>query len=372
MTKAQTTELPDLFRFDNGGAVRTVEDWRRRRQELYDAIIGLEYGGLPPTPSGVTGEALFTHQVERHCDAAYTQYRLVNDDDRSFHFQLDVLVPAGQGPFPVVLTGDGCFKFVTEDITVDVLRRGFILAQFSRTAVVPDLHNSDRTSGLYTVYPEGEFGALAAWAWGYHRCVDFFLTLDGVDPDGIAVVGHSRGGKTALLAGATDERIALTAPNGSGSGGAGCFRWQGPDSEHLSDSMRMIPYWYGPRLANFVDREHELPFDQHFLKALVAPRAYLSTEGLGDLWSNPEGTWQSHLAAREVYRFLNAQDRIGHWYRGGGHDHGAADWEAFLGFMEWQFCGRDPEGRFDVDPYPEMSPAFSWKAPDIAESGTRP
>lgn len=365
MNETATAELPNLFQFADGSKVRSAVDWERRRVELADAIVNIEYGGLPPTPSGVTGEALCTHKVKRFSNAAYTQYRLINDDKCTFHFQLDVLVPDGQGPFPVVLTGDGCYKFVTEDITIDILRRGFILAQFNRTAVVPDLYNSDRTSGLYTVYPEAEFGALAAWAWGYHRCVDFLLSLDEVTPDGIAVVGHSRGGKTALLAGATDERIALTAPNGSGSGGAGCFRYQGPDSEWLADSMRIIPYWYGPQMVQFVGKEAELPFDQHFLKALVAPRAFLSTEGLGDLWSNPSGTWQSHMAAREVYRFLNAEDQIGHWYRAGGHDHGSADWKAFLDFMEWQFCGRRSEVRFDQNPYPDMHPAFAWTTPGL-------
>ena len=364
MTDARITELPDPFRFESGRRVKSLEDWRKRRQELADLVVGIEYGGLPPCPSGVTGEALHTHTVRRFDDASYTQYRLLNNDDRSFHFRLDLLVPPGDGPFPVVLAGDGCYRFVTDDISLDILRRGFILAQFSRTAIVPD--SSERTTGLYRVYPNSHFGALAAWAWGYQRCVDFLLTLNVVRPDGIAVVGHSRGGKTALLAGATDERIALTAPNGSGSGGAGCFRWQGPESETLADSQRTVPYWYGPRLWDFVGREHELPFDQHFLKALVAPRALLSTEGLDDLWSNPSGTWQTHLAAREVYRFLDAEDRIGIWFREGGHDHGQADWRAFLDFMEWQLRGRKPECRFDKNPYGDMPPAFAWTAPGLA------
>jgi dienelactone hydrolase len=367
MTDTHNAELPDPFRFQSGRRVKSVADWRKRRRELTDAVIEIEYGGLPPSPSGVTGEVLHAHKVRRFHDASYTQYRLINNDDQSFHFRVDVLVPPGEGPFPVVLTGDGCYRYVSDDITLDILRRGFILAQFSRTAIVPDVYNSERANGLYRVYPDAQFGALAAWAWGYHRCVDFLLTLDAVRPDGIAVVGHSRGGKTALLAGATDERIALTAPNGSGSGGAGCFRWQGPKSETLADSKRQIPYWYGPRLWDFVGREHALPFDQHSLKALVAPRALLSTEGLDDLWSNPSGTWQTHLAAREVYRFLDAENRIGIWFRDGGHDHGQADWGAFLDFMEWQLCGKESKCCFDRNPYPDMAAAFTWSTPDIVD-----
>ena len=364
---ANISELPDLFRFVDGRPVRTLLDWRQRRAELAAAIVEIEYGGLPPTPSGVTGEPLHTHKVARFMDARYTQYRLVNNDHPSFYFRLDVLVPVGDGPFPVVLTGDGCFRYVTDELTLEIVRRGYILAQFSRVDIVPDIYNSDRTTGLYLAYPEGTFGALAAWAWGYHRCVDFLLTLNQVDPQAIAVVGHSRGGKTALLAGATDERIALTAPNGSGAGGAGCYRWQGPESETLADNVRAIPYWYGPRVREYVGRESELPFDQHYLKALVSPRPLLSTDGLGDLWANPSGTWQTYLAAREAYRFLGAKERIGIWFREGGHNHGAPDWQVFLDFMAWQLRGQQPTYDFCPNPFPQMPRAFSWSPPSAVK-----
>ncbi|NQT18556.1 MAG: hypothetical protein HQ592_02545 [Planctomycetes bacterium] len=369
MNQHTNVELPNPFLFADGRKVRTTEDWLCRRKELRDLVVEIEYGGLPPTPSGVSGEALHTHKEARFLDSSFTQYRIINNDHPSFHFRLDVLTPPGEGPFPVVLTGDGCYRYVTDDTTMNILRRGFMLAQFSRTAIVPDLYRSDRDSGLYRVYPEGEYGALAAWAWGYHRCVDFLLTLDNADREKIAVVGHSRGGKAALLAGATDERISLTAPNNSGSGGAGSYHWQGSDSETLADGRRMIPYWYGPRLWQYLGRENEMPFDQHFLKALVAPRALLSAEALGDLWANPTGTWQTHLAAREVYRFLDAKDRIGIWYREGEHDHGNADWQTFLDFMEWQFRGRKPAYSFNTNPFPDMQRAFSWSAPRRGTDG---
>lgn len=88
-----------------------------------------------------------------------------------------------------------------------------------------------------------------------------------------------------------------------------------------------------------------------------------SSFGLADLWSNPSGTWQSHRAAREVYRFLGAEDRIGIWFRGGGHDHGASDWRAFLDFMEWQLCGKQPACPYDLNPFPELPVPFTWSNP---------
>jgi hypothetical protein len=181
--------------------------------------------------------------------------------------------------------------------------------------------------------------------------VDFLLTLPMVNPAAIAVVGHSRGGKAALLAGATDERIAVTGANGSGAGGAGSYFVQGPGSETLADSLQRFPYWYGRAIADYLGREETLPFDQHFLKAAIAPRAFVSTEALGDLWANPTGTWRTHVAAREVYQFLGVPDRIGIAFRPGGHSHSTEDWDTFLDFAEWHLGGKTPVRSFDINPF---------------------
>ena len=360
--------LPDPFVFRDGSRVASRDDWSRRRAEIAELILDVEYGGLPPAPDSLDVQRLHTHN-EKHLDGAkYTQYRLVHGGHPAFHFRLDVLVPNADAPVPVVLTGDGCYQYVTDNLRRDILSRGFALAVFSRTAIVPDLYNSDRDTGLYLAYPDHTFGALAAWAWGYHRAVDALERIDGVDASRIAITGHSRGGKTALLAGATDERIAVTAPNGSGTGGTGSFLCQGPECERLADTIRMIPYWYGPKLPAYVDREPELGFDQHFLEAMVAPRGFLNTNGLGDLWGNPAGAWQVHMAAREVYRFLDAEDGIGHAYRAGGHDHSQTDWEVFLDFAQWRLQGKRQARSFDDNPYPDAQPTFSWRSPAASAS----
>ena len=267
----------------------------------------------------------------------------------------------GERKWPVVICGDGCWRTVTDEVVGEVLGRGYALATFNRTEIVPDLNRRD--VALYRVYPGLDFGALAAWAWGYHRVVDLLVTLPFVDPSALAVVGHSRGGKTALLAGATDERIALTAPNDSGCGGAGSFLYQGDKCERLADLVRAFPFWLSPRAPHYVDREEAMGFDQHFLRALVAPRAQVSTEALGDLWANPAGTYQTYRAAREAYRFLGAEGRIGIWYREGEHRHGIADWKAFLDFADVQLRGLKNQTDFDMNPFPDMPLAFSWRAP---------
>jgi dienelactone hydrolase len=325
--------------------------------------VELEYGGLPPAPTAIRFEPLHTHTLQSFQRALFTQYRVFHADEPSFHFRLDLIRPEREGPFPAVLTGDGCYRYATDEVIREILRRGFLFAQFSRVEIVPDLYHPGRASGLYAVYPRLAFGALAAWAWGFHRTVDVLCSLPFVDRSAIGVTGHSRGGKAALLAGATDTRIAVTAPNGSGCGGAGSFYLPGPGAEQLADILRAVPYWFGPRLKDYIGRDQELPFDQHFLKAVIAPRALVSVEGLDDHWANPTGTWQTHLAAREVFRFLGVPDRIGIRFRPGGHGHSLSDWVAFLDFMEWQVRGTPPLAPYDANPFPDQPPAFSWKAP---------
>ena len=356
MNHNTNTDLPYVLCDAAGQRVATTEEWRRHRQHLL-SLIEIEYGALPPTPPATTGHELHSHPVARLSNARHTQYRLATGPDGRFTFLLDLLIPTGEGAHPVVLTGDTCWGYVADDIAAEVLRRGYILAQFIRTEIVPDVYHThaERTAGLYRIYPGGNYGALAAWAWGYHRCIDFLTTLPFVDAARIAVTGHSRGGKAALLAGATDERIALTAPNNSGCGGAGCFRLQGENSETLKDIVTRFPYWFSPRFADFIGKEMSLPFDQHFVKALVAPRALLSTEALGDLWANPSGTWQTHLAAREAYRFLGAEDHIGIWFRDGGHSQGLPDWSTLLDFADWRLLGKPPARRFDTSPFTDAA-----------------
>ena len=360
----QLAELPDLFTFQDGTRVHTPEDWRRRRAQLQELILDIEYGHLPPAPEALRAENLHPTCVKRLGNAKQDTYRLVIEGGATpFWFYVTMLVPEGDGPFPVVINGDACWRYVTDAVAQEVLNRGYALATFNRTEIVPDNYHPERDTALYNVYPGGDFAALSAWAWGYHRVVDFLLTQEYVDPERIAVVGHSRGGKTVLLAGATDERIALTAPNDSGCGGAGSYLWQGEECEKLADLIRCVPYWLAARAAEYVDREQDLPFDQHSLKALVAPRALLSTEALGDLWADPTGTFQTYAAAREVYRFLGVEDKIGIWYREGEHHHGLADWQAFLDFADWHFKGIEPATAYDVNPFPQMPRAFEWTAP---------
>ena len=328
--------LPDLLMLENGQLLGDAHTWRRRRTELLDAILQIEYGPLPPSMPG-RGQGLHSHRMEGPAGARHAVYRISIGESSEVQFALDLLVPAGDEPFPVVLNGDACWRSMTEDIANEVLRRGNILATFNRTEIAADNGRIDTENGLSRLFPGWEFAALSAWAWGYHRCVDFLTTLPFVDPDRIAISGHSRGGKAALLAGATDERIALTNANASGCGGAGPYRVPSPKSETLADILRNFPYWFSPNLLAYVGQEDSLPFDQHALAAAVAPRALLFTEARDDLWATPAGVQHTYDGAKPVFELLAAGSKIGIVLRDGSHAHNSEDWTALLDFMDLQF-----------------------------------
>jgi len=342
--------FPDLLRDDAGTAVRSTAHWWRRREEVHDSLLALAYGPIPIGPNAVQCQTLHTATVQGFGGARLLSCRIGTGSGHGF--MLRVFVPNADGPFPVFLHGDGCWHYASDAVIAAVLARGYTFAQFNRVEIAADPEPGANVAlRSKRFFPGQHYGALAAWAWGYQRAVDALRQFEWVDAACIAVVGHSRGGKAALLAGATDQRIALTSANNSGAGGAGCFRLLGAGAETLADVVRVFPHWFGPGLAQFIGREHALPFDQHFLKALIAPRALLTTEALGDLWANPSGSWHTHTAARAVYGLLDVPQRIAIAYRAGGHGHLLADWLVLLDFADWVFRGKQRPRVQDDSPF---------------------
>jgi dienelactone hydrolase len=354
-------ELPDPFLFRDGTRVKTPEDWARRREELKELFQKYVYGHLPPPPGNVAARELSSHKDEAS-GATVKQIVLTMGPQQSVLVHLDLVIPPGTGPFPAIVRGDLGWGPTKPELIEAVAKRGYVLAHFARVNVVPD-DKSDRT-GAYRAYPDCDMGAVAAWAWGFHRVADYLLTLDCVAKDQLIATGHSRGGKATLLAGAMDERFAVTAPNNSGCGGAGCFRRQAPKSEDIVAITKNFPYWFQKDFTRFIGHVDQLPVDQHELKALVAPRALLSTEALGDLWANPMGTQQTHTAARDVFTFLGVQEKIGIHFREGGHAQGVDDFQVLMDFCDRQLLGKTVERKFDRLAFPDAEKAYTWTAPN--------
>lgn len=223
-------------------------------------------------------------------------------------------------------------------------------------------------------YPEYDWGTIAVWAWGGLRVIDYLITLPMVDKKKILVTDHSCGGKMALLTGALDERVAVTVPNATGGGGFQCWRFPifpGDKAgvfkhESVEIMSRLRFYWFHSRLAPFADKESHLPFDQHFLGVLVAPRHLCVVESMDDNCGTPICVQRSYQASKIVYDWLGASENIGVYFRQkGGHAQGAEDWKALLEFANKAFSNYPTklDSKFNTLPYPEALPSFAWQLP---------
>lgn len=357
-------KLPDLFRMENGKKVQTREDWEARRKELFRTAVELQYGTQPPAPEFLEVETLYESPL-------HNTYKIhTGTKTHPISFRMKIILPKGVVSRPVIVDGDLCFGYAMDkDFLAAALDENVGWVLFDRTELAHDLQNEGRRKGeLYDVYPEKTFGALGAWAWGYSRCVDALekLALPGIDLSSIAFSGHSRGGKTAMLAGVLDTRAAVVNPNATCAGSCGCYRihMSGysdgiPEkrSERLSDLWKNFGYWLGPEMGQYAEDETTLPFDCHFLKALVAPRVLFVSEAAGDIWANPVGSWQTTMAAREAYRFLGAEENLYWYFRPGTHFHEVRDVRMLVNILLHLHDGAPLSEDFGVLPFvpPELA-----------------
>jgi hypothetical protein len=336
----EITGLPDVLLCADSSPVRSAAEWPERRAEIVEILQHYAYGHMPAGRPPVV--------VERDSEcralggaARQTSAVLRLGPRQQLRLRLSLFTPApGDGPFPVIMVTGPVNGSENEAVAQALVKRGYALAGYERHDL--DADDADRSDGLHPLYPDCDWATLAVWAWGAIRSIDYLMTREDIDPEQITLTGHSRGGKTALLAAALDTRIALAAPHASGAGGAGCWRIEGEGSETLAviTDPKRFHYWFHERLGTFAGHEARLPFDQHFLKALVAPRALLCVEALDDLWANPLGTQRSSEAAQPVFDLLGAGDRIAYWCRPGGHDMQLQDWLAIVDYADYVLRGK--------------------------------
>ncbi len=360
-------KLPDLFLKDNGTRLCDVSEWDEHRKTLLKSAVELQYGKMPPKPKNVEIEPLC---IVSSNDISGT-YRIIADDV-SFTFRL-IMPPDVENP-PVAVYGDMCFNYMSTDGFLDeFLKNGIAVACFNRCELAHDVRYEGRSQGqLYKVYPDYSFGALAAWAWGYSRVVDALEIIGGVNLDCLISVGHSRGGKTALLAGVTDTRFAITNPNEACAAGTSCYRihttaiteyGKEKRSENLYDMWTRYGFWIGEGMEEYAEREQDLPFDSHTLKALVAPRVLFVSEAASDIWGGPVGSWMTTMAASEAYKFLGAENNLYWYYRKGKHFHHLHDVKMLVAVVKNVTEGTPlPDGFFKT-PFKKPQLIYDWRAP---------
>lgn len=388
--------LPDPFLKPDGTRVKTKTEWPEQREYIKAMLEHYQYGTMPPVPENVKvaetlSEELFDGLAIRKL---YTLTLTRNGKALDFHFGL--IKPMGDGPFPVIIKNDrdvpdpmhhdksklqyGSFG-IPHEALFEALNRGYVYCACNREDLGSDLRGEvekNRNSGVFPLYPEYDWGTIAAWAWGYKLIIDYFEQLDFIDTGKITVTGHSRGGKTALCGGIYDERIALTAPNSSGLGGTSSHRFDelvaagkpNQPPQTLSMHVTSFPHWWTSNYYKFAGYETKAPFDAHFGKIAIAPRAFFNTHSYQDYHANPLGAWLTTEAAEKVYEWLDAENNNAMHYRTGAHAQSIIDWFALLDFCDQYFYNKPPSGKYNtrydfnaVNPYPWARIPVNWEVP---------
>ncbi len=394
-------EFPDPLVMLDGTKVTTAADWNAgRKPELQALFQHYMYGYLPPKPGKwIVEEVLFTDPTFLDGKATLSESRLAffNPDLKHRLHVLLVIPNKRSGPAPVFVGMNFCGNHAlanhpkihipeswvykscagseneraTEkgrgtqsdawnlDLVID---RGYALANFYSGDIDPD--TADFSDGIEPAfYKQGQTspgpsdaGAISAWAWGYHRVIDFLVEKhsSAIDVKRIAAVGHSRNGKTTLLAAAMDERIALAIPHQAGCGGTAPSRVaiDRKDVETIRRINTVFPHWFCDNFVLFNETPDKLPFDQHCLLALCAPRPVLYSNAVEDQWANPDGQFEMLKAAAPVYALLgtsglDAKERpasrvlldskLGYFIRPGKHSMDREDWGIFLDYADKHF-----------------------------------
>lgn len=363
---AAELQLPDPLVTQSGLRVATVAVWQKtRRPEVLELFRKHVYGRAP---------------VGRPADLKFEVFDSAADamDGKATRKQVKITWrgPGGEGAMRLVLfIPNGakkpapCFLLIcnrpaaanidpTREVkspfwaAEEIVARGYAAAAFFNGDVTPDKHDGFK-SGVFANFeaasrPADAWGTIAAWAWGASRALDYLVTDPVIDGKRVAVVGHSRGGKTALWAGAEDERFAMVVSNDSGCTGAALAR--GKTGERIRDINRGFPHWFNEHYKAFADREEELPLDQHMLAALIAPRLLYIASATEDSWADPKSEFLTAVHASPVFRLFGlrgiasatmpapdapmSDGHIGYHLRTGKHNLIEYDWSSFMDFAD--------------------------------------
>jgi hypothetical protein len=379
--------LPDPTVMLDGTRVTSKADWEaKRRPELKALFEHYMYGRYPAAPAKVTAKVLFSDDKAFGGKGTLTEVELTVGGLEWPKLYLLVARPNSATPVGCfvgpnfggnhLLTTDERVRIPTAWVPdrypgvvknkataagrgqqadtwplAEIVARGYAVATFYCGDIQPD--RPDVKEGVRAVAPgtgdPADTATIMWWAWAVHRAVDYLTTATGIDARRLAVVGHSRLGKTALLAGAFDPRIAVVIPNQAGCGGSGPSRHSDPKAEPVERINKAFPHWFNGNFKQFGADPSKLPFDQNGLVAMCAPRPVLFTNAAEDLWANPSGQFEVLRAANPAYRLYGVDgitaermpgpnqllaSRLGYWIRPGRHAMSPADWKTYMDYAD--------------------------------------
>ncbi|HUU10770.1 MAG TPA: acetylxylan esterase [Phycisphaerae bacterium] len=383
--------LPEALRMADDTPVADADAWRGRRAEVLRLFETEMYGRAPGRPEKMTFKVFDEARDALQGKAVRKQVSIfLTGDEAGPRLDLLLYLPAGaKGRVPVFLLlnfngnhtvhADPAIRLATQvvrngDKVVEnrapeasrgkdsaafpvetILARGYALATIYYGDIDPDFDDGFK-NGVHPLFdkpgdrPADAWGSIAAWAWGLGRGLDYLETDPAVDAKRVAVLGHSRLGKTSLWAGAADERFAMVISNDSGCGGAALSRRRcGEAVERINKSF---PHWFCGNFKKYNAKEGDLPIDQHLLVALMAPRPVYVASADEDLWADPRGEFLAAKGADPVYRLLGTEGlpaddmppldtpvmgAIGYHVRRGGHALSEYDWLRYIDFADKHF-----------------------------------
>jgi hypothetical protein len=384
--KVGTYTLPDPLTLNNGKKVTSAKMWvQQRRPEIFKMYQEIQFGKAPGKPADIKFDVFDKGTPEFNGMAIRKQVTVYFTKDTSDH-KMEVLIylPVN-APKPVPLLLNVSFvpnslavadsgvkkgmmwsregkkvpatqtafrkfdveKFITNGIGVALVYYGDIEPDFA--GGLPYGVRSQHLGGKEKPAPD-EWGAIAAWAWGLSRAMDYFETDKDINAKKIAVTGASRLGKTALWTGAQDQRFAMVIASISGEGGAALSRRNfGETIGHITDPNRYL-YQFATNYHNYSNRIDQLPIDAHMLVSLIAPRPLLLQTGNTDFWSDPKGEYLSAQAAEPVYKLFGKAgpgahefpvagdssllNPLGYYMHEGGHAVLPTDLDVFVTFIK--------------------------------------
>ena len=360
-------ELPPLLEFLDGRKVESLGEWEERREEIRSLLIKFFIGSFPAKTPQITGAKVTSEKV--HDDGSIRRrIRVTLATPNRVAFEMALWLPDGNGPFPLLLTAP---RFYQRYWGEDALKRGYAVCLFPgvdshhREADYPGYDSVWQT--IRKEYPRATWTEISTKGWLASRCIDYLLgdqSVAEIDADKIAIIGFSRYGKQAMIAGAFDERITCVVARSPGSPASCPYRFTSRNT--YAEAPSDFPSeWFLPSLRDFTGRENELPIDAHGWYGLIAPRHCLIHTAHNDGAEPTFAVEKAYIEGRSVYRLLGAEQNLRIDYRTGGHSSGPppeqvirADLQRNLDWIDLAF-GRGLTKHVD---FPEqLIHDFDWK-----------